>query len=81
MLCSHLYNKGAHLSRTTGTCAQPPDTMDIQGQEVWELSQDKCYVALTNDSLDVKDVMDRVRSPAAGAIVVFSGMFEQIQRL
>ncbi|KLU83439.1 hypothetical protein MAPG_02499 [Magnaporthiopsis poae ATCC 64411] len=38
-----------------------------------EVQEDKCYVALTNDRLDVQAVMDRVRSPEAGAIVVFVG--------
>lgn len=32
-----------------------------------------CYVALTHDLLDVKGIMDRVRSPEAGAIVLFAG--------
>ncbi|KAL8387515.1 hypothetical protein RB595_009851 [Gaeumannomyces hyphopodioides] len=38
-----------------------------------EAQEDKCYVALTSDHLDVQAVMDRVRSPEAGAIVVFVG--------
>ena len=32
-----------------------------------------CYVGLTNDHLDVGDIMSRVRSPKAGAIVLFAG--------
>ncbi|PSR77261.1 Molybdopterin biosynthesis MoaE [Coniella lustricola] len=31
------------------------------------------YVALTHGHLDAKDIMDRVRSPEAGAIVLFAG--------
>ncbi|CAI4211201.1 unnamed protein product [Parascedosporium putredinis] len=42
-------------------------------EDVWELSAEGCYVALTHDSLDAKAMMDKVRSPAAGAIVVFAG--------
>ncbi|KAI1263906.1 Molybdopterin biosynthesis MoaE [Xylariaceae sp. FL1019] len=38
-----------------------------------ELSEGACYVALTCDHLNVQDIMDRVRSPAAGAIVLFAG--------
>ncbi|CAG8982969.1 hypothetical protein HYALB_00003548 [Hymenoscyphus albidus] len=38
-----------------------------------ELVQDDRYVALTHDLLDVKSIMDRVRSPKAGAIVLFAG--------
>ncbi|KAL8413889.1 hypothetical protein RB594_005214 [Gaeumannomyces avenae] len=38
-----------------------------------EAQEDMCYVALTSDHLDVQAVMDRVRSPEAGAIVVFVG--------
>ena len=39
-----------------------------------ELSEGHCYVALTHDHLDAKAIMDRVRSPKAGAIVLFAGM-------
>jgi hypothetical protein len=38
-----------------------------------ELTAEGCYVALTHDPLDVKAIMDRVRSPEAGAIVLFAG--------
>lgn len=38
-----------------------------------ELQEDNCYVALTHDHLDAKAMMDRVRSPKAGAIVLFAG--------
>jgi len=38
-----------------------------------ELSEDNCFVALTHDGLDAKVMMDRVRSPKAGAIVLFAG--------
>ncbi|KAI0965005.1 Molybdopterin biosynthesis MoaE [Xylaria arbuscula] len=37
------------------------------------MSQEGCYVALTYDHLQIHDVMDRVRSPQAGAIVLFAG--------
>ena len=37
-----------------------------------ELSEEDCYVALTHDHLDAKSVMDRVRSPKAGTIVLFA---------
>lgn len=39
-----------------------------------ELSEDTCYVALTELPLDAKSIMDKVRSPEAGAIVLFAGM-------
>jgi molybdopterin synthase catalytic subunit len=38
-----------------------------------ELQDDNCYVALTHDHLDAKSMMNRVRSPKAGAIVLFAG--------
>ncbi|KAI1320432.1 Molybdopterin biosynthesis MoaE [Xylariaceae sp. FL0255] len=38
-----------------------------------ELSDGSCYVALTHQHLQVQEVMDRVRSPEAGAIVLFAG--------
>ena len=37
------------------------------------LQEDECFVALTHDYLDAKAMMDRVRSPKAGAIVLFAG--------
>ncbi|TLD22441.1 hypothetical protein PspLS_08144 [Pyricularia sp. CBS 133598] len=41
--------------------------------EANEVGEDGCYVGLTHDKLDVQRTMDRVRSPEAGAIVVFVG--------
>ncbi|KAI1163557.1 Molybdopterin biosynthesis MoaE [Nemania serpens] len=38
-----------------------------------EISEDGCYVALTHHHLQVQETMDRVRSPEAGAIVLFAG--------
>jgi molybdopterin synthase catalytic subunit len=38
-----------------------------------ELQEEECYVALAHDGLDAKAIMDRVRSPKAGAIVLFAG--------
>ncbi|KAI4604323.1 Molybdopterin synthase catalytic subunit [Pestalotiopsis sp. 9143b] len=38
-----------------------------------ELQEEGCYVGLTHDLLNVQNVMDRVRSPQAGAIVLFAG--------
>lgn len=44
-----------------------------ESEEPWEISEEDCYVALTNDHLNYQQVIDKVRSPAAGAIVVFAG--------
>ncbi|KAI1473660.1 hypothetical protein K445DRAFT_322460 [Daldinia sp. EC12] len=44
--------------------------MDV---ETTEIKDDACYVGLTHDHLSVNNVMDRVRSPQAGAIVMFAG--------
>ncbi|RDA89212.1 hypothetical protein CP532_0498 [Ophiocordyceps camponoti-leonardi (nom. inval.)] len=41
--------------------------------EIWELSGDGCHVSLTKEYLSVQAVMNRVRSPEAGAIVLFVG--------
>ncbi|KAH7037423.1 Molybdopterin biosynthesis MoaE [Microdochium trichocladiopsis] len=38
-----------------------------------ELEEQGCYVALTHNHLNAQDVIDRVRSPKAGAIVLFAG--------
>ncbi|KAK4157017.1 Molybdopterin synthase catalytic subunit [Chaetomidium leptoderma] len=37
------------------------------------LSQEGCYVALTDAPLNLQSITDRVRSPQAGAIVLFAG--------
>lgn len=37
------------------------------------LSEQDVYVSLTYDELDAKYTMDRVKSPKAGAVVLFSG--------
>ncbi|KAK0655834.1 Molybdopterin biosynthesis MoaE [Cercophora newfieldiana] len=37
------------------------------------LTAEGCYVALTSSNLSYEDIIDRVRSPEAGAIVLFSG--------
>jgi hypothetical protein len=42
-------------------------------KRIWENSAEGCYVALTDDYLDIKSTMDRVRDPGAGAIVLFAG--------
>ncbi|KAF5601588.1 molybdopterin synthase catalytic subunit [Fusarium pseudoanthophilum] len=44
-----------------------------KAQDLWELSEQDCYVALTHDHLNAQAIMDRVRSPSAGAIVLFAG--------
>ncbi|KAI1339349.1 Molybdopterin biosynthesis MoaE [Xylariaceae sp. FL0016] len=38
-----------------------------------EICDDRCYVALTHGYLNSQEIMDRVRSPQAGAIVLFAG--------
>ena len=45
-----------------------------------ELQEDGCYVGLTHDFLNVQNVMDRVRSPQAGAIVLFAGTASEPDR-
>jgi hypothetical protein len=38
------------------------------------LSEQDIYVSLTYDELNAKSIMDRVKSPKAGAVVLFAGM-------
>jgi hypothetical protein len=47
--------------------------VDARDGTTEELSEGNCYVALTHDPLHVLDIMNRVRSPKAGAIVLFAG--------
>ncbi|KAJ4298683.1 hypothetical protein N0V88_003714 [Collariella sp. IMI 366227] len=46
---------------------------DAPSPEKHSLSEEGCYVALTNGHLNIQSVTDRVRSPQAGAIVLFAG--------
>ena len=53
------------------------DPAEPEAQESF-LTEDGCYVALTHAPLNVQSIMDRVRSPQAGAIVLFAGAFSCI---
>ncbi|OAQ99638.1 hypothetical protein LLEC1_07748 [Akanthomyces lecanii] len=46
--------------------------MAAQQDDAWQMSDDGCHVALTHAHLDASAVMNLVRSPAAGAIVLFA---------
>jgi molybdopterin synthase catalytic subunit len=37
------------------------------------MSDQNCYVGLTHDFLNIQEAIDKVRSPQAGAIVLFAG--------
>ena len=41
-----------------------------EGAETYD---EGCYVALTEKHLDILKIMDKVRSPEAGAVVLFAG--------
>jgi hypothetical protein len=43
-----------------------------------ERGEDNCYVALTHGYLQVQEIMHRVRSPRAGAIVLFAGTLAEL---
>ncbi|KAI2605001.1 Molybdopterin biosynthesis MoaE [Hypoxylon fragiforme] len=45
----------------------------IMDNETSEINEDHCYVGLTRDHLNLNLVADKVRSPQAGAIVMFAG--------
>ncbi|PHH64000.1 hypothetical protein CDD81_5105 [Ophiocordyceps australis] len=49
------------------------DPSQTEQEVAWHLDQESCYVGLTYDSLDAKYMMDKVRRPDAGAIVLFAG--------
>lgn len=38
-----------------------------------EICEEGCYAALTHEHLRAQEMIDRVRSPQAGAIVLFAG--------
>lgn len=57
------------------------DTTETRAGDSWELSEDGCYVGLTDLPLDAKWIMDKVRSPAAGAIVLFAGTSRDLTAL
>ncbi|GAP92084.1 putative molybdopterin synthase catalytic subunit [Rosellinia necatrix] len=41
--------------------------------QLTEITEPGCYVALTHEHLQAQEIIDRVRSPQAGAIVLFAG--------
>ncbi|KAK7393911.1 hypothetical protein QQX98_013303 [Neonectria punicea] len=41
-----------------------------EAEAKWETTAEGCYIALTNDHLNVQNAMDKVRDPGAGAIPV-----------
>jgi molybdopterin synthase catalytic subunit len=49
------------------------DIKDGDANEIWEMSDQNCYVGLTHDFLNIQEAIDKVRSPQAGAIVLFAG--------
>lgn len=66
-----------------GKSVTHPSVMAEQGprHDKDEVVDGACCVALTESHLDVKSIMDRVRSPQAGAIVVFAGIFYRARLL
>lgn len=44
------------------------------------LVEQDIYVSLTYDELDAKSIMDRVKSPKAGAVVIFAGEITSISK-
>lgn len=60
------------------------DVKDDDANTIWELSEQGCYVGLTHDYLNIQQAIDKVRSPTAGAIVLFAGwcqLMEHSRRL
>lgn len=49
------------------------DIKDDDVNNIWEMSEQGCYVGLTHDYLNIQEAIDKVRSPMAGAIVLFAG--------
>lgn len=54
------------------------DLKDGDANEIWEMSEQNCYVGLTHDFLNIQEAIDKVRSPMAGAIVLFAGWLQDI---
>ncbi|KGQ07193.1 Molybdopterin synthase catalytic subunit [Beauveria bassiana D1-5] len=46
---------------------------DDDDDDPWHLTSPGCHVALTHSPLDIPSTMALVRSPSAGAIVLFAG--------
>jgi hypothetical protein len=51
--------------------------MDPKEPSIEELIDEGCYVALTDGYLNAQAMMDKVRSPQAGAIVLFAGLYSK----
>jgi hypothetical protein len=50
-----------------------------EAEKIMSLDGDCVHVELTEQHLDVMSVMNRVRSPKAGAIVIFAGVIPRIR--
>lgn len=62
------------MAGTTGNDSSDANTFSarlFEGEK--SLSGQDVYVSLTYDELDAKAMMDRVKSPKAGAVVLFAG--------
>ena len=55
-------------------CETRPSKKRSFDLEVTEAEEEGIFVGLTNDVLDPAAIMNKVRSPKAGAIVLFAGM-------
>lgn len=59
-----------NMAGTTNTNGDQPARL-FDGEK--SHSEANVYVSLTYDELDAKAMMDRVKSPKAGAVVLFAG--------
>lgn len=51
----------------------------IMVSNIESLADEGCWVGLTEEVLDAKMMMNQVRSPKAGAVVLFAGKYHEQQ--
>lgn len=62
-----------HATPQDDAPSQPPPAAETAERGPWTLSSPGCHVALTYDTLSSSAALDLVRSPRAGALVLFAG--------
>ena len=56
---------------------KPEPARTFEGEQ--SLSEESIYVSLTYDELNATKAMARVKSPKAGAVVLFAGVYSKVE--
>jgi len=77
-------HEGVEQQQGAGGNGETGQTQPPQQQQPGSLSRENIHVELTNAPLSITEVMNKIRSPKAGALVLFAGIppsFQSINQL